>query len=389
MGIDRERLQDLLGTCREWCREHVRAEDLGELEGLVADVVRAVGEAMMQECLPSLASEHGRPDGGVRCSCGHKARYVSDRPRGVGTQYGVVEVSRAYYHCRHCRSSYVPWDASQGLSSLQWTPRVKGLVAQAVGYMTYSEAVEMLALFTGLRIEESCAERIVAEVSGRLRAEETTLIEACAGGTVASLGSPAPERLYIAMDGVSAHIDGSYHEVKVGLTYDGVPGEDGIDRCVGQRYVAAQERAEAFGERLYAAAVQAGLHAAVHTVVIGDGADWIWNLADLHYPEAAQILDYWHACEHIHSLARTHYGEGSAQGRRWADDHCRELKRSGPTSLLRARASTGGGCGFWRRPEVTAVRRGSSSFPAPRSGRRGRGPTPSTSPPTCAQSPAT
>lgn len=336
MNIDRASLQNLLGTFREWCREHVEVADLEELEQVAEDVLGELGHAMMQECLPPLAAAHGRPAGGVVCLCGHKARYVANRQRGVGTLYGVVEVERAYYHCRHCGRGYVPWDAGQGLSGLLWTPRVKSLVAQAVGYLTYSEAVEMLELLSGFRIEESCAERIVAELSGRLRAEEASQIKGCLEGTVIPLLPHPPHRLYVATDGVSAHIGGSWHEVKVGLVYRGVPGKTGIDECVGQHYVAAQETAEAFGRRLYAAAVQAGVQAAHEVIFIGDGAEWIWNMAELHYPGATQILDYYHATEHIHSLARIMYGEQSPQGERWAKDHCRELKRSGPTSLLRA-----------------------------------------------------
>lgn len=336
MSIDRESLQDLQGTFREWCREHVEVDDVEELEQVAQDVLGALGHAMMQECLPPLAVAHGRPEGGVVCSCGHKARYVANRSRGVGTLYGVVEVERAYYHCRHCGTGYVPWDAGEGLSSLLWTPRVKSLIAQAVAYLTYSEAVEMLDLLSGFGIEESCAERIVAEVSGRLRAEEAKQIEGCLDGTVVPLLPQPPRRLYVTADGAIAHVGGSWREIKVGLVYQGVRGKNGIDECMAQYYVGAQETAETFGRRLFAAAVRAGVQVAHEVIFIGDGAEWIWNLAELHYPGATQILDYYHATEHIHSLAHIMYGEQSPQGERWAKDHCRELKRSGPTSLLRA-----------------------------------------------------
>jgi hypothetical protein len=138
------------------------------------------------------------------------------------------------------------------------------------------------------------------------------------------------------MDGTSAHIDGAWHEVKTGVIYSAEAGADGIDESVEPCYVAAQEPAEAFGERLYVAAAQAGVALAGEVVVIGDGAEWIWNLAAHHYPGATQIVDYWHACEHIHDLARHLYGEGDLRGWRWARGHCERLKARGPTSLLRA-----------------------------------------------------
>jgi hypothetical protein len=64
-------------------------------------------------------------------------------------------------------------------------------------------------------------------------------------------------------------------------------------------YVGGIESAEAFGRRLYAEAWRRGWARADQKVVLGDGAEWIWNQADLHFPEAAQIVDLYHAREHL------------------------------------------------------------------------------------------
>jgi hypothetical protein len=254
----------------------------------------------------------------------------------VSTAFGVVTVSRAYYHCAACHTGQVPWDREQGLSVLLWTPRVKALVAQTAGRMPYGEAVALLEQLVGLRIEASCAERIVAEVGGRLREAEAAVMAGYEAGELTPLVARAPGRLYVSLDGTTAHIAGAWHEVKTGVVYEGQPGPEGVDECVGQRYVAAQEPAERFGSRLYATAAAAGVEVARERVVIGDGAEWIWNVAAHHYPGATEIVDYWHACQHVHDLALRYYGEGNDQGRRWAQDHCRRLKAEGPRSLLRA-----------------------------------------------------
>lgn len=174
---------------------------------------------------------------------------------------------------------------------------------------------------TGVRLEESSAERILDDVGSRLRAEEAALIESYDCQEITPLVAHVPERLYISMDGTSAHIDGSWHEVKTGVVYEAQPGAQGLDEARSLRYVAAQESAEQFGHRLYVAAAQAGVAQTREVVVIGDGAEWIWNQASHHHPEATQIVDCWHACQHIHALATSYYGEGSANGKRWAKDH--------------------------------------------------------------------
>ena len=53
-------------------------------------------------------------------------------------------------------------------------------------------------------------------------------------------------------------------------------------------------------------------------MVIGEGAEWIWNLAAPHYPQATEIVDYWHACEHLWELRALLYPQDSAAGERWA-----------------------------------------------------------------------
>ena len=64
-------------------------------------------------------------------------------------------------------------------------------------------------------------------------------------------------------------------------------------------YTGAIETAEEFGKRIYLEAFQRGSASAVKTVVLGDGSEWIRNLADLHFPEAIQIVDLYHARRHL------------------------------------------------------------------------------------------
>ena len=69
-------------------------------------------------------------------------------------------------------------------------------------------------------------------------------------------------------------------------------------------YTGAIEKAEEFGKRIYVEAWKRGWSRAGTKVVMGDGADWIWNLADQHFPGAVQIVDLYHARQHLWDLAR-------------------------------------------------------------------------------------
>jgi len=64
-------------------------------------------------------------------------------------------------------------------------------------------------------------------------------------------------------------------------------------------YTGAIETAEEFGKRLYVEAWKRGWSRAEKKVVMGDGAEWIWNLAEQHFPGAVQIVDLYHARQHL------------------------------------------------------------------------------------------
>jgi len=77
--------------------------------------------------------------------------------------------------------------------------------------------------------------------------------------------------------------------------------------------VAAVEEAAAFGPRCVAEAQRLGLTDAAKFSVLGDGAEWVWNLAAEHFAGAEQLLDIWHGAEHLADGAKDVFGPGSVE----------------------------------------------------------------------------
>ena len=104
-------------------------------------------------------------------------------------------------------------------------------------------------------------------------------------------------------------------EVKVGTVFTHRKPEQPDQRpqrdYASTTYLAAIVSAEQFGPLLRADALRRGIARAKVVVILGDGAVWVWKLARLNFPNAVCILDYYHACEHLHLLSATLYGEGS------------------------------------------------------------------------------
>ena len=99
-------------------------------------------------------------------------------------------------------------------------------------------------------------------------------------------------------------------------------------------YTGAIETAEEFGKRLYLEAWKRGWNRAQKKVVIGDGAEWIWNLAQQHFPGAIQIVDLYHARQHLWTVARLLYPYDTGQQKSWMRLHQKRLLDKGKIAKL-------------------------------------------------------
>jgi hypothetical protein len=99
-------------------------------------------------------------------------------------------------------------------------------------------------------------------------------------------------------------------------------------------YTGAIETAEQFGKRIYVEAWKRGWSRAQKKVVMGDGAEWIWNLADQHFPGAVQIVDLYHARQHLWDLARKLYPNDPVNQKAWMKVHQRRLLDKGKIEKL-------------------------------------------------------
>lgn len=322
----------------QWCERELDVSSIAEAEQAVFEASRRLAEAMMAAAVKKLDHRATYEGPGLACECGGTARFVGYRRRWVRTMCGDVQASRAYYHCRDCHTGVSPWDSAQGLGERIWSPGVKSLVGEMCARLTYSEVSGLLERVLGLGVEESSQQDIVLDIGRRMRGVEEGLISRYFDEDETVVSELEAKRLYVCIDAAKAHTDGAWHDIKTGVVFGGEPSIDEsgriVDRMADARYVAAQETSELFGRRIYLRALLSGIDKAKEAVVLGDGAEWIWNIVAMHFSGCIEIVDYYHACEHIWKLSGVLYGEGSENGKRWAETHCLRLKESGPRSLL-------------------------------------------------------
>ncbi len=149
----------------------------------------------------------------------------------------------------------------------------------------------------------------------------------------------SPDRLYIGIDGTGVPMrGGGTRESKTGIIYE-TKQVAGKTKVVRAEYLATLERVDSFGEQVYARAFRRGVENARDVACLGDGASWIWRSFSHHHPAAVQILDYYHASEHLGTVAKAWYGEGTEAAKRWVKARQSDLLSDCVDSVIRSMRS--------------------------------------------------
>jgi len=315
-----------------------RAGDFGEQEKAVREWVLAVG-ARALERFYEVHGRRGHSGPGRVCECGPSGRlqFKDYRRRVVVTLVGELHLVRAYYHCRCCGRGWVPLDEQIGLEGHGFSPGVRRLTSHLGGEVVFERVARFLAE-VGVAVSAKEAERRTEETGRRFEARHQGRMEQVLSDPWPRASARrAPERLYLQVDGTTVHTLTGWREVKLGAMFQAprLPGDAGRQRRR-TTYCGAIEPAEAFGRRLFAAAVERGALAAGEVVFMGDGAPWLWNLAAEHFPQRVEILDWYHASQHLWELGTVLYGEGTARCRRWVESRLQELGEGEVEAVLRA-----------------------------------------------------
>jgi hypothetical protein len=307
------------------------ARDLEQAEGMVRDGVLAIGARLLEAGVAARGTGKAGPR--HACPCGAEATFEGYRAKAVQTVVGWITIRRAYYACRICGHGHCPLDAAWGLARDSLSPGVRRLTGRFGALLPFAEAARTLAAAARVQVSAGTI-RTVTEAIGAQREQDVAaeISTAWTHGLPPADGAP-PERLYVALDGVRIlGTDGTGREVKVGVVVP-VRDQSGRERRAPASYAAGLEPALHFGRRLALEAQRRGLEGAGAIAVLGDGAEWIWNLAAEHFPTAIHIVDWFHASERIWALGRALFGEGADETTAWVEGQLGRLAQ-GQAAIL-------------------------------------------------------
>jgi hypothetical protein len=302
----------------------------GGLEGVelaIRTAMLGLGGSLLEQLL---AADRGHRGPNVDCPRGHEAGFVAYRAKTIHTVLGPVVLRRAWYHCPTCRHGHAPRDAQLGVTGTSATPGLRRMIDRAGATVPFAPAGRLLSDLAGVAVNAKRVQRI-AEADGQVA---TAMIEARAAAIKARTliplpPCPLPDILYTAIDGTGVPMTSAETADRPAKTArPGLP-DDGRARtrevklaCLftqstldekgrpvrdpgSSSYLASFAPASEFAPLVEAEARRRGAEHIRQLVVLGDGAAWIWNLATRILPAATQIVDIYHAREHLHTLAGT------------------------------------------------------------------------------------
>ena len=317
-------------------REHPMT--LAEMEEALASVKREFGERLQEAWVEQQEPE--KPNSAACGVCRGSARLSGWRGRVLVTRHGEVHFRRRYYHCSACQRGFAPLDRQLGLDAHLTSVQVRLWLAELASEGAFASAAQRLASLTDVRISESTAARIAQHVGEQLRATEREEAERILSGEALARHTPwLPKVLYVSLDGSMAPLreawkrDGSlgalqcrWGECKTAVCYETRLGRDGKPVVARRQYTATLEPVGVFEQLVAGLAYHCGSDKAHKIAVLADGIAYNWRIAAEYFPEAIQILDFYHALEHLHRVARLCLGaEGEAgeEAKRWVA-HCKE-----------------------------------------------------------------
>jgi Uncharacterised protein family (UPF0236) len=317
--------------------------DLEAMESALRATLHQAGAAALTELLkfdaPG-AEQRQRP-----CRCGQYAEYEELRSKPLLTIVGPARVSRPYFLCRPCGVGQFPVDAELDIENTEFSPGVRRMQALVGQEAPFDHGREQLKVLAGLEVTTKSVERnaevIGADIAQRQQAEIHKALQldlpVVAGETIPILyaqmdatGIPVVKKETVGRQGKQDDQPAHTRDVKLGCVFsqttwdkEGYPIRDPDSTT----YTGAIETAEEFGRRLYAEAWKRGWSRALRKVVMGDGAEWIWNLASLHFPDAIQIVDLYHARQNLWEVARKLCPNDPGRQKAWMKMHQSLLDR--------------------------------------------------------------
>jgi len=307
--------------------------DITEMESLMRELVKEAAKLGMQYAIEQGEETYGNKE--VICPCGQKAQFVSKRSAVLWTVFGKVDYKRRYYLCSKCHQGQSPLDQKYGIVPGQTTPTLASLLGVLGVEVSFEEASQLAERFLLFRVSDNTVRKQTegygnaqaqAEKEWIENAEDEKALQVRERNLENQLG-----RIYASVDGAHVPLQHEWRELKTLCWYKvekirtvtpnqqpkPLVGEQSHLRAKDMQYHCDITEAEQFGRLLWATGLQKHVDTYDEIVFVSDGAAWIWRLVERYFPQATQIVDWYHASQYLMPIAETAFGANTQQAQQW------------------------------------------------------------------------
>jgi Uncharacterised protein family (UPF0236) len=326
-----ERMTQLAQQLSQWLLS--TEPTLAEMEQQVLQTVKELGNTLLGALASLRAPRY--PVQSVPCGCGQQAVYQRARSAQVDSLLGCIHLKRAYYLCASCHHGQAPLDQQLGFCAGGQSAGLMEILALMGALCPFEEAVQLIQKLSLVSVSANSSKAATEQLGESIIQAEQQAVATAWSSTQPTLPpapSSIPERLYVSMDGTTVHTRAEgWKEIKLGAFYTttthvSAQRPEQLDiRAQNISFYADFAEPQQFGRTLYLEGYRRGAAHAKEVVAIGDGAHWIWKLVAEHFPNAIQIVDWYHASQYVWNVAKAVYGEGTDPAKRWAHKRLDEL----------------------------------------------------------------
>ena len=283
----------------------IKASDISEMERDIKQVGQAVGNELMKQWLE--AQDEQYPSATRPCRCGGRAEYVRRREGMSITLQGRVYYQRAYYVCPECGQGHYPLDEQLGIRPGEMSEEVVKQAALLGVQDAFGTAHDILKELTLLELSPSSIHKASLMTGERILGQEEELkqhSQSLDRQLEQRRRADKPTRLYGSLDGFMVPLEDGWHEMKAGTWWTTRQRRDGSLAAQDITYYVDLLSAEQFSDLVWARGFERQADQAQELIFVADGARWIWDIVERHFPQAVQIVDWYHACQYLAPVAQ-------------------------------------------------------------------------------------
>ena len=316
---------EIEGVLREWIASQEEApQSLSQMEQNIRAWLYRVGNVLLSLWLMCIIPSYDAPS--VACPhCRGQAKYQRRREGTLRTMLGQVKYKRAYYLCGACGRGHYPVDDQYGLRPNAMSAEVERLAALMGVQMPFAQASVIFSELTLTSLSDQSIDKASQSYGQTVEKVETDLYQQAVEADTEVKPRQGPLRLYGSVDGGRVRTRAPkgqtqpWRELKIGAWFQArgeppkTPDGEWTIQAHDITYYSDILPSDQFGNLLWATGIERGAEQASELIFLGDGARWIWDLVDFHFPHAIQIVDWFHACEYLAPVAKAAFKNKTQQ----------------------------------------------------------------------------